>query len=723
MLTPAPYPTGADYRDALFSPSRCFADSELRASAPVLDGQGLPKPISGNFATVFSLTDTNGHRWGVKCFTRRVPDQQLRYSRISGVLAGIEAKWRVPCEFEERGILCQGKWYPILKMQWIDAIGLIPFVEKHLWHSGVLARLAREFAALAQDLSERGLAHGDLQHGNLLVTHDGTLKLVDYDGMYVPSLRDIGASEIGHPNYQSPRRTTDDWGPELDRFSAWLIYCSLVALSIDPALWGWLHRDGEEALLIGKQDFVQPELSVGLRAMAESADERLRVLGGVFLPLLSEDLSVVPAFDPAAVPPPSVSFLSGLISAEAPRLGGDAERALSEWLVALDRSEAAATAANDPTWLLDHLPAVEPLRFAHPPVLIVRSVVVSSVAALGGGVGFVAAGVVSTFVIGPLLALMVMVDLLATVLPLRRTPEWKARRRSKLRFRELKSEADRARHAVSRAESGRRLIDRNERAAKEKLFKLASEAQEDEQKELKKDQAGHDAQLRAIEQRLQSLGQSEQGERSTALLTLQQAHVGSTLSGASIQAAGLPGIGPRLSGTLRACGLGSAADFSGFSVIQSQVYMNLRSGYRVHPPGIGLAKAQTLEIWRRNVEQRARSTQPSNLPESTSRAIRQKYAETQSSIERERMQVASQASQSQLRIREKWAGQNAQTAKQVEIVRQDFAKQQSNADVALIALRRQLNSATWRAASSQHEYTAYRGVSYRHFWASGLRAR
>src|SRR6266568_7820404 len=101
-------------------------------------------------------------------------------------------------------------------MQWIDASGLLPFIEAHLWESHVLAHLATKFAQMVDDLSVLGIAHGDLQHGNLLVTASGELKLIDYDGMFVPSLAQMGACEKGHINYQSPARTMVTWGPYLD---------------------------------------------------------------------------------------------------------------------------------------------------------------------------------------------------------------------------------------------------------------------------------------------------------------------------------------------------------------------------------------------------------------------------------------------------------------------------------------------------------------------------
>src|SRR5260370_30145657 len=101
-------------------------------------------------------------------------------------------------------------------MEWITAKQLIPWIETRLADRAALARLAEGFAALVASLEAAGIAHGDLQHGNLLVTARGDLKLIDYDGMYVPALRNSPAMELGQPNYQHPRRAAGDYGPWLD---------------------------------------------------------------------------------------------------------------------------------------------------------------------------------------------------------------------------------------------------------------------------------------------------------------------------------------------------------------------------------------------------------------------------------------------------------------------------------------------------------------------------
>ena len=127
-------------------------------------------------------------------------------------LGRVDKPWRVPFDYVPEGILCRGSWYPILKMEWIDANGLIPFIEAHLWQPPILADLAGKFARMIDDLALFRIAHGDLQHGNLLVTPAGELKLIDYDGMYVPRLDQLGASETG-TQITIPDSLDEHWGP------------------------------------------------------------------------------------------------------------------------------------------------------------------------------------------------------------------------------------------------------------------------------------------------------------------------------------------------------------------------------------------------------------------------------------------------------------------------------------------------------------------------------
>ena len=166
----------------------------------------------------------------------------------------------VEFEYLDRGVKVEGTWHPILKMEWVEGTTLERYVEQKLDDPQALSVIATQFAQLLKDLTDREIAHGDLQHGNILLTDEAPgprLRVIDYDAMWVPALRSHTSHELGHRNYQHPARTRHDYGPDTDAFSAWSITLSLASLAADPTLWRKLDA-GDERLLLGKDDYRDP---------------------------------------------------------------------------------------------------------------------------------------------------------------------------------------------------------------------------------------------------------------------------------------------------------------------------------------------------------------------------------------------------------------------------------------------------------------------------------
>lgn len=161
---------------------------------------GLPKPISGNFGSVYKMPRGSDVH-AVKCFFNYYDDQQERYERISQHLSETGLPCTVEFSYIKQGTRIRGSWYPILKMDCVRGVTLDRFVREHLCDKAVLERPDKRFLEMVTSLRENHIAHGDLQHGNILVV-EGQLKLIDYDGMYVPTLRGLAGHELGHPNYQ-----------------------------------------------------------------------------------------------------------------------------------------------------------------------------------------------------------------------------------------------------------------------------------------------------------------------------------------------------------------------------------------------------------------------------------------------------------------------------------------------------------------------------------------
>jgi hypothetical protein len=165
---------------------------------------------------------------------------------------------------------------PVFGRPRVDGESLHTFVERHLHNPQVLLNLATEWRALLSRLHAFRLAHGDLQHDNVRVTPQGQLRLIDYDGMFVPPLRGELGTEGGHENFQHPLRTIHDYYEDLDNFSALVIYTSLLALVALPDLWQQ-HHTGEN-LIFSDTDYKTPEQSVLLQQMKQSTNSEVQKL-------------------------------------------------------------------------------------------------------------------------------------------------------------------------------------------------------------------------------------------------------------------------------------------------------------------------------------------------------------------------------------------------------------------------------------------------------------
>ena len=284
------WPLNIDFTAAIQNPQVCFRDRMLQQSQVMKNLRGRVTLWSGNFATVYKLFDQESN-WAVRCFTR-VPqvDVQKRYAAISDHLMQHQLPYLVDFEFIEQGILVKGEWFPALKMAWVEGVELDRYIGEHVNDPEALMVLNHQLRQLKQDLREVGIAHGDLQHGNIMVTAQGHLKLVDYDGMYVPALKGKPPVEIGHPNYQLPERSLSDFNEAVDDFSFDVISLSLNALAQQPALWDSFHEDNKN-LIFRQDDFKQPEASPVFQSIAQINDPETQILYAQLVRRCSSEIS------------------------------------------------------------------------------------------------------------------------------------------------------------------------------------------------------------------------------------------------------------------------------------------------------------------------------------------------------------------------------------------------------------------------------------------------
>ena len=251
------YPLISEYIDAITFAEDNFA--ELSYLKPVLGDDGLPVMTSGNFAVVFKMKDErDGKCYAVKCFTKEQEGRAEAYREITKELENVSSPYLISVRYFDKELFVDtGQTteteFPVLLMDWVEGKTLDKYLRENLDDKYALEMLAYRFSLLAQWLIPQPFAHGDLKPDNILVREDGSLVLVDYDGMYVPAMKGQKARELGSPDFRHPQRTEDDFDEHIDDFPLVSILVSLKAISIDKTL---LHKFGaSDRLLFSQKDY------------------------------------------------------------------------------------------------------------------------------------------------------------------------------------------------------------------------------------------------------------------------------------------------------------------------------------------------------------------------------------------------------------------------------------------------------------------------------------
>ncbi len=317
-----PWPGITDFSAAVQHPPLCFRGARLAAGETLVNQRGMPLVFSGAFACVYCVA-VGGRKFAVRCFTREVRDQQRRYNQLSEYLISALPPSFVHFEYLERGICLGGDWYPIVQMEWVEGEPLSNFVGARLDDPGALLRVAAQWRG-GPVASLRGLriAHNDLQHGNVMVQTDGRLRLVDYDGMFLPQFRGEPSPELGHKHYQHPRRSAEDYGASVDNFPALVIYLSLIALASDPGLWRFNNEDN---LIFTRSDYADPRASELFARLRNSPDrfvaalaERLEACCALPVEQVPDLETILHGMPPGAEPSPPARAPSARSVAPAP---------------------------------------------------------------------------------------------------------------------------------------------------------------------------------------------------------------------------------------------------------------------------------------------------------------------------------------------------------------------------------------------------------------------
>lgn len=232
------YPLISEYIEAIKAAEDNF--DQLKHLRPVLDDDGLPVMTSGNFAVVFKMKDErDGKLYAVRCFHRDQEGRAESYRLIEEELKDVASPYLVSFRYMDKELFVDSSQtdeteFPVLLMDWVEGITLDKYLRENLDDQYALEMLAYRFSQLAQWLIPQPFAHGDLKPDNILVREDGSLVLVDYDGMYVQAMKGQKARELGSPDFRHPARTEDDFNENIDDFALLILTLSILTVCESP---------------------------------------------------------------------------------------------------------------------------------------------------------------------------------------------------------------------------------------------------------------------------------------------------------------------------------------------------------------------------------------------------------------------------------------------------------------------------------------------------------
>ena len=260
---------------------------KLSHLVPVLDKYGEPYRSSGAFAVVFKMKDEQtGKCYALKCFTEEQEGRAEAYRKIAEELEFVDSSYITSVKYLEKEIFvdsnCENEEFPVLLMDWIEGETMETYVAANYTDTHAMAMLCYRFCKMAAWLRSQSFAHGDIKPDNIMVRPDGTLTLVDYDGMFVSAMKGQKSPTIGTKDFSHPLRTIDDFDETIDDFALASIALSLKAISLNPSL---LQTYGaSDRLLFSAADYLDLSKSNTFTALQGLlADEEAITLMSMFL--------------------------------------------------------------------------------------------------------------------------------------------------------------------------------------------------------------------------------------------------------------------------------------------------------------------------------------------------------------------------------------------------------------------------------------------------------
>lgn len=237
--------------------SSLIKDSFIQGGTFSVLDNGYYEMYTGGFSVVFPVI-VGDEKWAFRCWQVTIDKAMERYKLLAAALPSYKLPYFIDFYYEEQGIVVSGTAYPTIRMKWVKGLNIKDYIGKNLNNSEKIYRLAGRFLTMVRTLHKASIAHGDLQHENIMVNSSGKLVLIDYDSLFISELKGVADEDIigGKSDYQHPfRKKNKTASSKLDYFSEVVILLGVLGIAKDKTLWKKYNVADSDGLLFSEKDY------------------------------------------------------------------------------------------------------------------------------------------------------------------------------------------------------------------------------------------------------------------------------------------------------------------------------------------------------------------------------------------------------------------------------------------------------------------------------------